>query len=628
MERKETAFGTRLRPLLLLLADAFVAAFALWTAYLLRFDQPGEHMASFPLAAGLLVAMRLTANLYFRLHRWSFKFSSLRDGARVGMSGLVGTVLFVLAAYFGLRSFGFDVPPRGVVVFEMLLSTMSMAGIRFAPRLLWMYRADLWGRRKGERTLIVGAGRAGETLLRSLQGQEEQGHHVVGFVDDDRGKWGHIVGGKPILGAVTELPKLVSALRVRVVIIAIPGLPSSRLREILSMGFADHLRFQILPSGYGSLRDRDPAEAVRDVSTADLLSREQLVFSHERAPGPDGHRVQLVAGAAGSIGSEVCAQLLGLGARRLVMLDIDENGLYVLKRRFERRHPKAQIVAEVADIRDIPRLQHLFAQHRPSDVFHAAARKHVPLMEGAPGEAVKTNVLGTHNLARVADAMGVARFVFMSTDKAVRPTSVMGATKRLGELVIHSMNDVSSTRFSVVRFGNVLDSAGSVVPLFREQIAAGGPVTVTHPEIQRFFMTISEAVGLVLRAAYGDYGRLCVLEMGEPIRIVDLARQMITLAGLVPDRDVHIEYTGLRPGEKLFEELLADGERVVRLIDEKIHVVEAEGPAAGVDATLDELRRAAAEEDVAAVLATLRRSVPEFRVSMLGEPAHEPAPVM
>ncbi|MEM8998353.1 MAG: polysaccharide biosynthesis protein, partial [Acidobacteriota bacterium] len=228
MERKETAFGTRLRPLLLLLADAFVAAFALWTAYLLRFDQPGEHMASFPLAAGLLVAMRLTANLYFRLHRWSFKFSSLRDGARVGMSGLVGTVLFVLAAYFGLRSFGFDVPPRGVVVFEMLLSTMSMAGIRFAPRLLWMYRADLWGRRKGERTLIVGAGRAGETLLRSLQGQEEQGHHVVGFVDDDRGKWGHIVGGKPILGAVTELPKLVSALRVRVVIIAIPGLPSSR----------------------------------------------------------------------------------------------------------------------------------------------------------------------------------------------------------------------------------------------------------------------------------------------------------------------------------------------------------------------------------------------------------------
>ena len=606
------------RPALLLLADAAIAVTALWTAYLLRFDQPSEHLAPLPLIAVALVLSRLLSNLYFRLHRWSFKFSSLRDGARVGISGVIGTLAFVVAAYFGLRSFGLDVPPRGVVVLEMLLSTMAMAGIRFAPRLLWMYRADLWGRRQGERTLIVGAGASGETLLRALQGQEKQDYHVVGFVDDERSKWGHIVGGKPILGAVNEMPRLVTALRVRLVIIAIPRLPASRLREILSMGFADHLRFQILPTGYGSLRDRDASEALRDVSTEDLLSRAQLVFQHDREPGPDGQRVQLVAGAAGSIGSEVCNQLLDMGARRLVMLDIDENRLYVLKRRFERLHPKAQIVAEVGDIRDLRRLRHLFAHHRPSDVFHAAARKHVPLMESAPGEAVKTNVLGTHNLARVADSMGVARFVFMSTDKAVRPTSVMGATKRLGELVIQNMDESSATRFSVVRFGNVLDSAGSVVPLFREQIAAGGPVTVTHPEVQRFFMTISEAVGLVLRAAYGDYGRLCVLEMGEPIRIVDLARQMITLAGLVPDRDVHIQYTGLRPGEKLFEELLVDGERVVRLIDEKIRVVEGGGVAAGIDPCLERLRRAAAEENVADLLAILRESVPEFRLSVLG----------
>ncbi|MEM6796060.1 MAG: polysaccharide biosynthesis protein, partial [Acidobacteriota bacterium] len=526
--------GTNQRAGLLLLLDAGFASLALWVAYLLRFDDPAPHLEAYPKVLVALLVARTGANIYFRIHRWSFKFSSLRDGARIGLASVAGTVGFVMLGYFGLRSAGIDVAPRGVVVLEMLLSTALMAGVRFMPRLMWMYRADLWGRRKGSRTLIVGAGAVGETLLRSLQSKEDPDYHVVGFVDDDRGKWGHIVGGKPILGAVGELPSAVKALKVESVIIAIPGLSAERLREILSMAFAQNLRFRILPIGYGSLRDRDVAEALREVSTQDLLARAQLDLSGE-GPGPDAQKLQMVVGAAGSIGSEVCGQLLSLGSRRLVMFDTDENGLYVLKRRLEKAFPKAQILAEVGDIREPRRLQQLFASHRPSDVFHAAARKHVPLMEAAPSEAVKTNVLGTQNLAQVSSEFGVARFIFMSTDKAVQPTSVMGASKRLGELLLHRMAETSSTRFSVVRFGNVLDSAGSVVPLFREQIAQGGPVTVTHPDVQRFFMTIAEAVGLVLRAAYGGYGRLCVLEMGEPIRIVDLARQMITLAGLVPD---------------------------------------------------------------------------------------------
>ncbi|MEM8933335.1 MAG: nucleoside-diphosphate sugar epimerase/dehydratase, partial [Acidobacteriota bacterium] len=543
------------------MADSLVAIFALWAAFELRFDRPADYSADLPLLAALLVACRLASTFYFRLHRWSFKFSSLRDGARVVLAGVVGSMLFVLAGYVVLRSLEQDVPARGVVALEMLLSTAGMGILRFAPRLGWMYRADLWGRRRGERTLIVGAGSSGETLLRDLQRSDQFEFHVVGFVDDDRSKWGHILGGKPVLGGTADLPRLAEHLRVQRVVIAIPGLAPSRLRQILSLGFSQQVRFAILPIGYGFPQGRDLSEALRDVSTEDLLARPELVFEERtfedfRPPSggaqvfdPGGTR--LVAGAAGSIGSEVCTQLLALGARRLVMVDTDENGLYMLRRRLVDRFPDRELLAEVGDIRDRQRLRTLFHRHRPRDVFHAAARKHVPLMEAAPCEAVKTNVFGTENLLDVARETGVERFVFTSTDKAVRPTSVMGASKRLGEMLVGAADDPDGLRAMVVRFGNVLDSAGSVVPVFREQIAAGGPVTVTHPDIQRYFMTISEAVGLVLRAAYGDHGPLCVLEMGEPIRVVDLARQMITLAGLVPDVDIRIEYTGLRPGEKL-----------------------------------------------------------------------------
>lgn len=630
------------RPASLLVADAAIAVGALWAAFRLRFDVPEEHALDLPLLALLLVASRLAANLYFRLHRWSFKFSSLRDGARVGLAGLVGSMLFVLASYGVLRSVDQDVPARGVVAFEMLLSTAGMLALRFAPRLAWMYRADLWGRRRGERTLIVGAGSSGEMLLRDLQRSDRHsdhdGVHVVGFVDDDRSKWGHIVGGKPILGGVSDLPRLVEQLAARRVVIAIPRLEPSRLRQILSLGFAQQVRFAILPVGYGFPQGRDLSEALRDVSTEDLLARPELVFEERSfedfAPldrgafDPGGTR--LVAGAAGSIGSEVCAQLLALGARRLVMLDTDENGLYVLRRRFGSLYPEREILAEVGDVRDAARLRVLFARHRPRDVFHAAARKHVPLMEAAPCEAVKTNIFGTEKLLAAAREFGAERFVYTSTDKAVRPTSVMGATKRVGELIVRAAaRQDDDLRATVVRFGNVLDSAGSVVPLFREQIAAGGPVTITHPDVQRYFMTISEAVGLVLRAGYGDHGPLCVLEMGEPIRIADLARQMITLAGLVPDVDIRLEYVGLRPGEKLYEELLAHGETVATRIDRKIRVVEGPPPPRDLDARLDALREAVAAEDDGAVVEHLRRLVPEYHAVTLparddAEPRAEP----
>lgn len=598
--------------------DACIAAVALWLAFQLRFDRPAEFSQGLPALIGALVVARIAANLYFRLHRWSFKLSNLADGARIGLAGAVGSLLFVGLTYFLLRPhYGIDMPARGVVVLELLLSTFLMTVVRFAPRLLWMYSADLMrGRRSSGavRTLIVGAGKAGEMLLRDLLRNHDHDWHVVGFVDDDSSKWGHIVGGRPILGRIDDLALFAQQLRARHVVLAIPRLPARRVRQILSLGFHQKVQFHILPATYGAVQERDFSELLREISPEDLLERAPLTFEDFEGSSPFEHqRLALVAGAAGSIGREIAQQLLQLGCHRLVMLDTNENELYVLKRRFERLFPAAEVIAEVADIRDRTRLENLFAAYRPRDVFHAAARKHVPLMESAPCEAVKTNVVGTLHLAEIARAFGVERFVFTSTDKAVRPTSVMGATKRLGEQLLRQMAEGSRTRFSVVRFGNVLDSAGSVVPLFREQIAAGGPVTVTHPEIQRYFMTISEAVGLVLRAAYGDHGRLCVLEMGEPIKILDLARQMITIAGLVPEVDIRIEFTGLRPGEKLFEELVADGEKVVRVIDRKIKVVDGVAPPANLRNRIDELRRAAAEEDSRTVRGLLHELVPEYR---------------
>ncbi len=606
--------SNRRRAVLIAVFDTLITMLSLVTAVLLRFN-PGDaarFSGDLPLAL-LLVACRLGVNVLLRLHRWSFRLSGLTDGARVVMAGIAGTALFVLSLHFVEPGLATDLG-RAVLVLELLLSTSMMAAIRFGPRLGLVYWKDLLRGRRPEAipTAIVGAGAAGEMLLRGLRSGEHD-YRIVGFIDDDQLKHGTVVGGKTVLGGVSDLPQLVKRLKIRQILIAIPRLPAEKVREILELSTDLKLRFQILPYSFREIHEQSASSLLQDLTPKDLLYREEVSFKHGREVSFLGGGHQLVAGAAGSIGSEVCTQLLEAGARRLVMVDCDENELYLLKRRLERRNPDCVVVAEVADVRDAARLEVLFSRYRPVDVFHAAARKQVPLMEGAPCEAVKTNVFGTLNLARAAADFGAERFVYMSTDKAVRPVNVMGATKRLGELLMRSINETTRTRFSVVRFGNVLDSAGSVVPLFREQIEAGGPVTVTHPDARRYFMTISEAVGMVLRAAYGDYGQLCVLEMGEQIRIAHLARMMITMSGRVPDVDVKIAYVGLRPGEKLDEELLGEDERVVRRIDSKIRVVE--GPAPGLDllAEIEPLRLAAASEDHGETLRLLRRLVPDYR---------------
>ncbi len=616
-------------------SDSVLTALSFAVALLLRFDR--EEIAQFQdrllEIVLLLVVCRLAWNLFFRLHLWSYRYSGLADGARIGMSGVSGTALFVLLVYLSMPAVLPELG-RAVLVLELLLTTLAMVLIRFAPRLALTYHADLLRGRRPDAVpaIIVGAGSAGEMLLRALHRSRAHDYRIVGFIDDEPAKRGHVVGGKSVLGDVADLPGLVDRHGIREVLIAIAHLPASRVREILELGTHLELRFKIVPFSVSDLHEQSASALLRDLTPRDLLFREEVAFRHGREASFLAGGLQMVAGAAGSIGSEVCAQLLEAGARRLVMLDIDENGLYLLKRRLERQFPDRVMVPEVGDVRDLARLEAIFAQHRPVDVFHAAARKQVPLMESAPGEAVKTNVLGTLNLARVAADSGVERFVFMSTDKAVQPVSAMGASKRLGEMLMQLMGEASATRFSVVRFGNVLDSAGSVVPLFREQIEAGGPVTVTHPEARRYFMTVSEAVGMALRAAYGEYGRLCVLEMGEPIKISHLARLMITMSGRAPDVDVMISYVGLRPGEKLNEELVAPSESIVRRIDSKICVVDGPAPAGSLLAEIEELRIAAAAEDHQAVLSWLRRLLPDYRPLLppasSGEWVAEDAPVM
>jgi FlaA1/EpsC-like NDP-sugar epimerase len=588
------------RRVLLLAVDGMLAAAALHAAFDLRFDgdPPAVWDRRLPALLALVAGFQVLASFGCRIHRWSFRFSGLADAGRVALAGATASAALVLAT-IALRPLGgvlglepsWQVPPRSALVLQFLLQLAALAAVRFGPRLWWNQRAHwLRVRQPGARALIFGAGAAGEMLLRDLDRSATHGYRVLGFVDDDPAKRHLILGGRPVLGTGADLPALVARFQVSDVLLAVPRIAPARLRALLSDCARSRLRLRMLRVSAFDERAGGPQGALSELAPRDLLPRPTVSFVPR--PGGPRERVALVTGGAGSIGSEIATQLLAQGVRRVVLADRNENDLYLLGRRLAARYGAAAVATELVDVRDGERVARLFAEHRPQDVFHCAALKHVPLLELEPAAAVATNVGGSLVVCEAAVRAGAERFVLLSTDKAVEPTSVMGASKRLAEQVVLALGrESATTRVSTVRFGNVLGSAGSVVPLFLEQIRAGGPVTVTDPRVRRFFMTCEEAVGLVLDAAYADRGRLFVLEMGAPMAILDLASHLVTMAGLVPDVDVRIELVGLRPGEKLEERLLADAEEAA---SERFDGVVVAAPRAVPAGLLSALRAASA----------------------------------
>jgi FlaA1/EpsC-like NDP-sugar epimerase len=613
-----------LRYVLIVLLDAIATACGLYAAFLLRLvgEAPASLVADAWRALPFLLVVRLCTVMAARLHRWSFRMAGLSEGARLVFAMLAASIVFSIVS---------GRVPRSVYVLEFFITTSLMAAYRYSPRLLEGWYAE-WQKRGDagtSRTIIVGAGSAGDLLARDLLRSPDSKYLVVGFVDDDPAKLGMHVSGKPVLGKVSDLPRLIEQHRVTTVLLAIQRLPSERIRAILDLCSSSRASFKAIPASFARLDERISAAMLHDLSPDDLLPRDPVAFDYQEIRGLVQGRRVLVTGAGGTIGGEICQQLACHGVAQLVMVDMNENELYLRARRLHQECSSVRLYSEVADIRDSGRMARLGKQYHPEFVFHAAAHKHVPLMEDAPEEAVKNNVFGTLNVALMAHHVRSERLVLISTDKAVNPTSVMGATKRIAELVVRDLARSSGTKMTAVRFGNVLGSAGSVVPLFKQQIERGGPVTVTHPDCTRYFMTVSESVGLVLLAGLGGYGELCVLDMGKPIRIADMARSLITMAGRVPEKEIPIVYTGLRPGEKLYEELLSEEEEQSLLVRNRINVAKSPPPPADLKRRLLTLREHAEEGDREMLLAVVKDLVPTYRptpAQPFGLPCPAPPP--
>lgn len=423
--------------------------------------------------------------------------------------------------------------------------------------------------------LIIGAGNASHEIINTIRTSMLDKYNIVGIIDDNQKRLGFTVSGVKIIGNRSDIPKVCEENNVDLIFFSIANIDSENKKQILNICQSTNAKVRILPGLKEIIRNKKLFENLRDVEIEDLLGREPVKLDNKNIENLIKNKVVLVTGGGGSIGSELCRQIVKYNPQKLVMLDIYENSLYDIELELKSKYPKIKIEAIIASIRDKKRLESIFEKYNPYLVFHAAAHKHVPLMENNPLEAIKNNVFGTYNLVNVSDKYKVKRFIQISTDKAVNPTNIMGATKRLCEMIIQAKNKESETEFAAVRFGNVLGSNGSVVPLFKKQIAEGGPVTVTHKEITRFFMTIPEAVGLVLQAmTYAKGGEIFVLDMGEPVKIYDLAISLIKLSGLVPEEDIEIKFTGLRPGEKLYEELLMGEEGLEKTAHNKIFVAE------------------------------------------------------
>jgi FlaA1/EpsC-like NDP-sugar epimerase len=611
-----------------ILLHAGLAVAANYAAFWLRFDGaiPAPYRAVWLATLPWLVAIRTAVFLVLHLHASMWRYTGLRDLRAILIAVASGTGFFLVVVYgaLGLRMY-----PRAVVVMDALLLVLLMGGVRLGGRLLPRGSRPAARRR---RVLIFGAGDAGEMIVREILNDGAHGYRPIGFVDDDPAKRGERIHGVPVLGGRDDLAPIIARTRPDELLVAIPRATPGLLRALVKALEPYKLPIKALPNLRDILDGRVTLSDVRDLAVADLLGRSPVGLDVGRARDLIAGRRVLITGAGGSIGSEMSRQIAQLGPSRLVLVERYENALWAVEHSLGDLATGVPVYPVIADVTDERRVDDVLIEHRPELIVHAAAHKHVPLMELHPGEAIKNNVRGTRIVCQAAARHGVERVVLISSDKAVNPTSVMGASKRVTELLAMSLADRGSTCFVTVRFGNVIGSNGSVIPLFLEQIRGGGPVTITHPEMRRYFMLIREAVQLVLQAAaLGDDRGLYVLEMGDEIRVVDIARNLIRLAGFIPDLEIPITYIGPRPGEKLSEDLVASDETIepsgipgVR----RVRATRPEDPLA-FEQGVAELERLAQHDGPAAVIRQLCALVPTFQPSREREaaPGPERAPV-
>lgn len=556
----------------LFIADIVTIVASVYGSLILRFNGPIEPMYLHR-ANSIIIPVVLACYIvlyFFEMYKGIWKYASITELWNIIFSSITSTLAIIFISFV----LGNTLP---VTCYFMIL-VILIAGLcasRFSYRLIRMFRREYFHKEdsKKNRVLIYGAGSAGEKILREIVNASGLHKEVVCFIDDDDNKWTRKIHNVRIKGGRDVLKSVCQEEKIDEIIVAMPSADRKQLAEVLNICKETKCKLKRVPGYYQILNGEVHLSDLKDVEVQDLLGRDQIEVNLPEIMGYVKDKVVMVTGGGGSIGSELCRQIAASNPKQLIIVDIYENNAYDIQLELKDKYPHLNLETLIASVRNTDKINHLFEQYHPDIVYHAAAHKHVPLMEDSPCEAVKNNVFGTLNVVRAADKYGTKRFVLISTDKAVNPTNVMGATKRMCEMIVQSYNKKSNTEYVAVRFGNVLGSNGSVIPLFKKQIKARGPVTVTHPDIIRYFMTIPEAVSLVLQAgAYAKGGEIFVLDMGEPVKIDDMARNLIKLSGYEPDIDIKIEYTGLRPGEKLFEELLMKEEGMQDTPNKLIHI--------------------------------------------------------
>ncbi len=578
--------------------------------------------SQFPLLLSIVLPVKLLVFGQLNQYRGWWRYVGISDLLGIFRASVLSTILSV-GLWFGLLSVAWleqgvlqslvDIS-QGIFVADLFSTIMLLAGMRMMVRLYYEDMHSEQGTRL-KRFLIVGAGNAGESLVREIQRASRRQYDVIGFIDDDRSKQGVYIHGTPVLGTVDQLQHLCEIHRIDEIAVAMPSASHSQLRRVIQVCEGTKIRFRTVPALMDIASGKLKVSQIRDVDINDLLGRAAVVLDLDSIRDYLSHKTVLVTGAGGSIGSEMCRQICQFNPEQLLLVEQAENCLFYIERELSRTYPNVTLKTLICNITDQIRVYDIFNQFRPEVVIHAAAHKHVPLMELNPGEAVKNNVYGTKTVADAADQYGASNFVMISTDKAVNPTSIMGSCKRVAEMYIQDLSRTSMTAFATVRFGNVLGSEGSVVPIFKQQIARGGPVTVTDPDMKRYFMTIPEASQLVLQAAtMGGGGEIFVLDMGEPVKIVDLAKELITLSGFRPCEDIHIEFTGCRPGEKLFEELSIEGEDMQSTYHPKIGIWQKNVPMdrQSLHHEIDVLLSIAPTQNHEKIVDQIKHLVPEF----------------